>query len=315
MGVSILIPAFRPTYLRQALASALTQGVEDLEILVSDDSGGEAVQPVVEQFRDPRIKYSRTAGRIGATPNCTALWNAAKYDLIQFLLDDDLLMPHALPELLAQAERRPDASLYFGSRYVIDAKGRITGEAAVRDKPVIEVNGPNLTASFVPMLRNPVGEFTNVLMNRKVGLTAQLYETYMGYELRVLGDVAFYLCAGRLGPAIGINRPVAAFRIHGDQRSSPDANPTFAIGLAEWEIFVRGELSDGRINAEQALSAIGRLKTAYEHWGQKLPTLLALRPGVDDLQARVEAGDTALLDDAFRARWDTFVASVIKPAG
>src|SRR4051794_24918931 len=110
MTVSILIPAFRPTFLRQAIASVLTQGFEDLDILISDDSGAEAVRPVVEAFGDPRIRYVRTAGRIGGAENCRALWDACRTDRLLFLFDDDLLLPHALVQLWDGLEARPGAA-------------------------------------------------------------------------------------------------------------------------------------------------------------------------------------------------------------
>lgn len=57
MGISILIPAFRPTFLRQAICSALGQELEDFELIISDDSGGDQIRPIVERFSDPRIRY------------------------------------------------------------------------------------------------------------------------------------------------------------------------------------------------------------------------------------------------------------------
>ena len=154
MGVSILIPAFRPTYLRQAIASALAQALDDFEIIVSDDSGGEALAPIVEQFRDPRIRYIRTAGRTGATANCAGLWEAARFDLLAYLFDDDLMMPYGLAERLAQAEAEPDASFYFGQRYTIDAEGRITGEPSAQRPELVRLDARAMSANMVGQVRN-----------------------------------------------------------------------------------------------------------------------------------------------------------------
>ncbi len=313
MGVSILIPAYRPTYLRQALASALTQDVDDLEILVSDDSGGDKVREVVEMFRDPRIVYSRTAGRIGATPNCTALWHAAKHDLIQFILDDDILMPHALPELLALTEKHPDASLYFGNRHIIDSQGKVTKDPASRGKPVIKLSSNTLISFMISRIANPIGEFNNVLMNRAVGLSPDLYTFYDGYQLRVVGDAAFYMRASLLGPVVGIDRTVAAFRHHGDQRSSPKANPEFAVGIAEWELFIRGEGAAGRVSQEDLGLGIERLGKGYRSWRATCPVLEDLLPGLEALGERVARGDRDLLDEAFKLRWEEFLVKALPP--
>ena len=48
-SVSILIPAFRPDWLDVAVASALAQTHNDFELLVSDDSAGDAVASVMSK--------------------------------------------------------------------------------------------------------------------------------------------------------------------------------------------------------------------------------------------------------------------------
>lgn len=303
MSVSILIPAFRPTFLRQAIASALSQGLDDFEILISDDSGGEAIQPVVEQFRDPRIRYMRTAGRTGATANCVALWEAARFDHLAYLLDDDLMMPHALAELTAQAQAMPDASFYFGHRYIIDAKGRILSEPQFLRADVARLDARTLSAAMVGNVRNQIGEFSNVLINRRCGVTADAFVHYAGIETPVCGDVAFYLNASRIAPAVGIKKTVAAFRRHGDQNSSPAFNPLFALGICEWELFLRGEYDDGRLTAPEALAAVDKLEKAYANWGRGHAEIGILAPGLTALRLRIEAGEKGVLDEAFRAKW------------
>lgn len=309
-SVSILIPAFRPTYLRQAIASALTQGIEDFEIIVSDDSAGPDIRPIVEQFRDPRIRYVATPGRLGDTGNCAFLWNEARYDLLAYLLDDDLLMPHGLAEMLVQSQARPDASFYFGHRYIIDAGGRILSEPQFLASDVVALDQARMAATLVGGVRNPVGEFSNILINRAAGVTADDFVRYMGIDMQVCGDVAFYLNATRVGPAIGIKRPVAAFRRHGQQQSSPSYNPMFALGICEWELFIRGEYDAGRLPQPLALAAIDKLDAAYANWGRDHPSIGMMTPGLKALRGRVAGGETGVLDEAFRVQWQTLVDTV-----
>jgi hypothetical protein len=246
LDVSILIPAFRPTFLRQTIASALTQGAEDFEILISDDSGGEEVLRIVETFRDARIRYVRTAGRTGAAANCRNLWAQCRTGRMIFLLDDDLLMPHAMAELGAALDATPDASFAYGRRHVIDGEGRITRDAPP-NAPLAVIEAERLVAALVGQLINHVGELSNVMMNRARGLTVDDLLAYFGIDLHVDADVGFYLNASRKGPAIAVGKPVAAFRRHGAQNSSPAFNPRFAMGIVEWELFLRGEYDAGRL--------------------------------------------------------------------
>lgn len=309
MSVSILIPAFRPTFLRQAIASALTQGLDDFELIISDDSGGDDVRAVVEQFRDPRIRYVTTPGRIGAADNCRALWGLASHDLMIFLFDDDLLMPHALADLTAQAEAHPEAAFYLGRRYFVDDSGRTTEEPPPASG-VAKVDGPKIVQAIVGTLVNSIGELSNTLMNRRVGLIVDDLSLYMGFDLHFMTDVAFFINASRKGPAVQIARPLSAFRRHAAQNSSSAFNPRLAIGIGEWELFIRGEFGCGRLAGPQALAAIGKLGKAYETWSRTLPDISLLAPGLGTLRERVEAAETDLLDAAFKSQWDTFVAAV-----
>lgn len=310
MSVSILIPAFRPTYLRQAIASALTQATDDFELIVSDDSGDQEIRPIVEQFRDPRIRYVRTPGRVGAGENCRRLWGEARHDLLLFLLDDDVLLPHALSELLAQAAEHPDASFYFGQRYTIDGAGRILSAPPPFAHPVIKVSGEDIAATLVGNVSNVIGELNNVLINRRIGLKADDLLSYMGTEIHLNSDVSFFLNATRKGSAIGISKPIASFRKHPEQNSSPAFNPIFAIAVCEWELFIRGELSAGRLTSIDALKALDILEQNYAGMIQSLPTIARMVPGLAALRSRITAGEQSVLDDAFWNDWSAFVAEV-----
>ena len=309
LSVSILIPAFRPTFLRQSIASALTQGPNDFDILISDDSGGDEVVRVVETFRDPRIRYVRTAGRIGAAENCRNLWELCESDRMMFLFDDDVLLPYAMTELGAALDATPEASFAFGGRHVIDAGGRIKREAPP-NAPAAVIDGASLATAIVGSVINRVGELSNVMLNRGLGLSIDDLLVYFGFDMHVVNDVGLFLNATRKGPAIGVGKPVAAFRLHGAQNSSASFNPKFAFGLVEWELFVRGERQAGRLPQPDAMHAIERLRGAYRSWAVDHPEVAIMTPGLDQLSRRVAEGDTLLLDEAFRSDWNTFTAAV-----
>jgi glycosyltransferase involved in cell wall biosynthesis len=134
LTVSVLIPAFRPTYLRQAIASVLTQGYADFELLIGDDNPGDLVEHVVDEFRDKRIRRLRTAGGEGAMENVRMLWRAASRPLLKYLFDDDLLLPHALGVMVDAMQAHPSASFCFCNRYIINENGQVTEEL----KPIPE---------------------------------------------------------------------------------------------------------------------------------------------------------------------------------
>lgn len=308
MTVSVLIPAFRPTYLGQAIASVLSQGHEDYELLINDDSTGDEVAAVVKRFRDPRIRYSRTAGAQGGAENTRQLWSMAGRELVKFLFDDDVLLPNALGDLVDLVDAHPQASFTFGHRDVMNAEGRIQSEPRVIAPGKVAVLGPKeFSGLLIPTLHNRIGEFPNVLINRRAGVDLDDMFVYAGFALEMLVDVSFFLTAARKGPGVGTSRVVARYRKHGAQNSSIGYHPRFFKGFMEWELFIRAERGYGHLTVEQALQAIAKLETAYTNWGVRLPELLILREGLPGLRERVSAGETDLFDPEFHRRWDETV--------
>lgn len=304
MSISVLIPAFRPRYLSQAIASVLTQGVEDIEIVISDDSGGDDVAAVVGRFSDPRIRYLRTAGRVGGTENLRSLWALAASDQIKFLFDDDLMLPNALVELGDQLRKHPEASFVFGHRDVIDDVGRIQSEPrSIAPNKAALLRRDDLSGRILPRCLNWIGEFSNLIMNRSCGLNLDDIYRYRGFDIEMLGDVAFYLNASAKGPAVGIGKTVGHFRKHDEQNSSQEFNPKFAKAVCEWELFVRGEYAAGVLTPEQALAGVDRVSQLYGYWGERLPELVPLVQGLPQLRERIESEDRDVLDPAFKESW------------
>lgn len=304
MTVSILIPAFRPTYLGQALGSVLSQGFEDYEVIVSDDSSGDEVAAVVDRFRDPRIRYTRrTTGARGGAGNTRYLWELANFDLIKFLFDDDILLPHALQELVDALAARPDASFAFGQRDIVDERGRIKSEPRlVAPGKTVPLGRKDFAAIMLPRCHNRIGEFSNVLLNRNVGVTLDDMFVYCGFELEMLVDVGFYLTASVKGPGVGVSRVISHYRKHADQNSTIGFHPQFFKGFMEWELFIRGEYAAGNLTPEQTAQGIDTLSRAYTAWGEKLPELMDLRAGLAELQ-----GQADVFNDSFRLGWDQAV--------
>jgi glycosyltransferase involved in cell wall biosynthesis len=63
--VSILIPAYNERHFGEAFASARAQQGVELEIVVSDDSPGDAIGAHVAAANDPRVRYVKNQERLG----------------------------------------------------------------------------------------------------------------------------------------------------------------------------------------------------------------------------------------------------------
>ena len=135
-AVSVIIPTFRrEAMLLETLASVQAQTGIEFEVLVADDTPEASARAVVEELRDPRVRFlhlQSAGGFVSKVRNAAAL--QARYPLAMFLDDDDLLEPEALSRLARALRRTPKAALAFG---------RIVPLARTRSGSTMSGNGLN----------------------------------------------------------------------------------------------------------------------------------------------------------------------------
>jgi glycosyltransferase involved in cell wall biosynthesis len=92
--ISILIPTYnRVHYLREALASALTQDYPHLEVVISDNASTDGTEEYIRGLSDPRIRYYRNSRNLGSGANYEKLlYEYAAGQYAKYLTDDDYLI-------------------------------------------------------------------------------------------------------------------------------------------------------------------------------------------------------------------------------
>src|SRR5688500_3839074 len=99
--VSVCMPSSRAgAFFIEALQSAVTQTANDIEIIVTDDSGGD-LEGSVRMFSDERVKYFRNPAPLGIAGNHLRALEFATGDFVAFLHDDDGWQPEFLTAGLA----------------------------------------------------------------------------------------------------------------------------------------------------------------------------------------------------------------------
>jgi glycosyltransferase involved in cell wall biosynthesis len=94
---TVVIPTFRrPEFLREAVASVLSQTFTDFELIVVDDDPEGSAREALTQFDDPRLHYLRNDRRRGGAGTRNAGIFRAKGKWIAFLDDDDVWLPKKL---------------------------------------------------------------------------------------------------------------------------------------------------------------------------------------------------------------------------
>ena len=218
--VSILIPAYRERFFAEAFGSARSQAAESFEIVVSDDSPGDAIRACVEGARDPRVRYFRNDPARGFQGNFTFLFQEARGALVKFLNDDDRLRPDCVARL-AQALEDPAVRLATSRRAVIDAAGSPRADTPATTAimgATGTVDGRELGDLALVNGLNFIGEPTTVMLRRAdVAMEPGGLFTWNGKPYHCLADLCLWLRLLAGGRAFYSATPLSEYRVHPGQ--------------------------------------------------------------------------------------------------
>lgn len=124
--VSVIIPTYnRPEYLKQAIASAIKQTYQNIEIIVSDNCSPENPQAIAASFGDSRIRFWRHQQNVGMLANQQHGFKMARGKYVASLHDDDIWNEDFLAKLVPILEVNSELIIAFCDQYIIDANGII----------------------------------------------------------------------------------------------------------------------------------------------------------------------------------------------
>ncbi|MBO9716435.1 MAG: glycosyltransferase [Pseudoxanthomonas sp.] len=219
------MPAYKSTWLAQALESVRRQTHRPLELVVCDDSRDGRVQALVEAFAATAgfpVHYSRNPARLWETRSTARAIALASGEYIKFLHDDDVLHDGCIAALVDAFARAPEAVLATARRRLVDETG-----AQLPDTPAsafprrdLLLDGHDLVDFLADRTLNFLGE-PSAVMCRRAPLLA------MGDDLPVLdgvrvtwvADLALYAKLLRHGPAAMLGAALVDFRVSRQQFS------------------------------------------------------------------------------------------------
>src|SRR5262249_37894806 len=144
------------------------EGVE-LEIVVCDDSPGEAIGATVAKANDPRVRYVRNRERRGFGGNFTQCLTPARGGMGKFLNDADRLPPGCVAAFAAILRGNPSVRLATSKRQPIDDNGAplrdIPPTMAITNVSAI-MSGRELGDFVLAHSVNLIGEPTTVMFRR-----------------------------------------------------------------------------------------------------------------------------------------------------
>ena len=251
--VSILIPAYTPSFFAACLDSALAQTHRNVEIVICDDSRGPEIEDIVRAHaRGGEIRYLRNEIRLGPRGNFTRCIELARGEFIKFLCDDDLLAPTCIAALLDAFRRAPDITLATSRRQRIDGNGSPLADIPATT-PIVDENaviaGYALANAMIVAGLNTIGEPSTVLF-RKSDLLDQApeYFRFAGVAGHGIIDMVTWSALLLKGDAAYLCGRESAFRSHPGQRQHDPAKlernvasirslqaAWLALGVHEWQ--------------------------------------------------------------------------------
>lgn len=124
---SILIPAYKVLFFKEAINSVVGQTYKNWELIVVDDCSPDNLKSIVDEFDDSRIKYYRNEKNFGAL-DVVDNWNKclefATGDYTICMGDDDILCADCLEEYAISINSHPEYKLFHGRTELIDEKGQ-----------------------------------------------------------------------------------------------------------------------------------------------------------------------------------------------
>jgi GT2 family glycosyltransferase len=211
--VSVLVAAHKPTYLREALGSAVAQSEKDLEVVVVDDSGGGLVQQIVHSTDDERLRYVRNDVSLGPANSYQRAIAEASAPIIGVLNDDDMWETSLVERLLEPLDSVPDAVLAFGDHWVmVDGvkDERASSECSARWKRDTLAQGLHRPFQRMALIDKSVPLAVAALFRRSAVEDASIpHEVGGSYDLWL----SYRLCRAGAG-AVYVPERLASWRVH-----------------------------------------------------------------------------------------------------
>ena len=233
--VSIMIPTYnRPQYFRETLESALSQTYPNIEVIVCDNSTDNRTEELMRTYQgDMRVRYLRNKDAKTKAENFMPFEHLAQGEFLQWCMDDDILLPDKITQMVDAFLSEPTAALVTSVRGIIDGNGAFLG--MWKNAPPIHgvygcFSGTAIGRAVLVELSSFLGEPSAVLFRRR-DLTHHYWRAESrGYQ--TISDCVMWLELLEKGDAVIFSRPLSLFRQHdGQEGQQPD---TIVLSRIEW---------------------------------------------------------------------------------
>jgi glycosyltransferase involved in cell wall biosynthesis len=124
--VSVCIPAYNhEKYVCQAIKSVLNQGIDDLEIVITDDCSSDSTVSAINSINDNRIRLFIHSHNQGPSVAANNNIKNSQGEYVCFLPSDDIFLPGKIHKQLGVLEANRDLGAVFSHMQYIDEEGSL----------------------------------------------------------------------------------------------------------------------------------------------------------------------------------------------
>lgn len=215
MTFSIVIPTYNgEKFVEQAIQSVLQQSRLADEIIISDDNSQDSTLAICQKYVG-RIKISCNPNGPSGFVNG---WNNgiahAQGDYISILHQDDLLAPTFLEEIEKAINCYPDVKHLFVPCNYIDANNKIIREPDYCTEEIKRYTGKEYVDAYRYVGHPHIHRCPGVVTHRDIFKVCQ-YRAEAGH----IADDDFFYRVGQYTDAVGILKPLASYREHGESET------------------------------------------------------------------------------------------------
>lgn len=212
--ISICLPLYNSgRHVQGTIASIAAQTCHNWELILVDDCSSDqtvsVVTRMIEDLRDPRVKFYTNATRLGMVENWNRTTAEAAGEFIKLIGQDDLLSPDCLESQCAIMQRHPEVTIVTCARRVVDPGGKPLMVRKCFPREGV-FNGRETIRRCLSSGTNIIGEPVSVLFRRSTLGAKNLFEpsilycTDLDLWLRLLGKGDLYYML----------EPKTSYRIH-----------------------------------------------------------------------------------------------------
>lgn len=212
--VSVVVPSYNhERYIRQALMSALSSTIDEIEVVVVDDGSNDNSAEIIQSIDDPRVRFFSQSNS-GAHAAINKGVELARSEWISILNSDDVYFPEKLQTHLDFHARHPELEASVSTVRYVDEEGEpLDGENAsvkwYRTARLAYRKQQSLLKSL--FIANRLVTTSSIFVKKQTLVKLGGFKSF-----RYVHDWFFFLSLARKEMLQVIDKPLVCYRLHGN---------------------------------------------------------------------------------------------------